>query len=264
MPTLSLSVFNLGSLGMVGVTRLFVVSKGMASLILGPIIISLGVQLPPFFCGRVFGKLRSPKRVTFFVWTAVHGQILTLDNLMLRGRILVTRYCMCHWNEEIVDHLLLHCLIAQCFRSLGLNGSCQALWKAWYIFGAFGWEILIQTFGIWFLAVWFGLFGRKEIGALLRISRNPWFNYKLYAKRLYLIGLGVGASRIVSLSWSLFRLLVLHFKFILVVCLFVAFLCVHHHEHLIFAFFYFSVWLIKFLLLIKKEEEIKYPVKKFE
>ena len=49
--------------------------------------------------------------------------------------------------------------------------------------------------------------------------RNPWFNYKLYAKTLYLIGLGVGASRIVPLSWSLFRLLVLLFKFFLVVCL---------------------------------------------
>ena len=67
-----------------------------------------------------------------------------------------------------------------------------------------------------------GLFGRKEIGALLRIPRNPWLNYKLYARRLYLIGLGVRASRIVPLSWSLFLLLVLHFKFFLVVgcCLF--------------------------------------------
>ena len=50
--------------------------------------------------------------------------------------------------------------------------------------------------------------GKKP--ALLRIRRNPWFNYKLYARRLYLIGLGVGASRITLL-------LVLHFKFLLVV-----------------------------------------------
>ena len=86
------------------------------------------------------------------------------------------------------------------------------------------WENLIQTFGIWFLTVWCGLFGWKEIDALLRILRNPWFNYKLYAKRLYLIGLGVGASQIVPLSWSLFLLLVLHFKFFLVVC-FCLFVC---------------------------------------
>ena len=93
----------------------------------------------------------------------------------------------------------------------------QAPWKAWCTAGVIGWENLIQIFGIWFLAVWCGSFGRKEIGVLLRIPRNPWFNYKLYAKRLYLIGLGVGASQIVPLSWSLFRLLVL-FKFFLVVC----------------------------------------------
>ena len=34
-----------------------------------------------------------------------------------------------------------------------------------------------------------------------------------YARRLYLIGLGVGVFRIVPLSWSLFLLLALHFKF---------------------------------------------------
>ena len=44
--------------------------------------------------------------------TAIYGQILTLDNLMLRERILVNRCCMCHRNEETVDHLLLHCPIA--------------------------------------------------------------------------------------------------------------------------------------------------------
>ena len=59
MPTLSLSAFNFESLGVVGVTLLIGVSKGMASLIPGPIIISLGVQLHPFFRGWVFGKLRS-------------------------------------------------------------------------------------------------------------------------------------------------------------------------------------------------------------
>ena len=30
-------------------------------------------------------KAKIPRRVAFFVWTAVHGQILTLDNLMLKG-----------------------------------------------------------------------------------------------------------------------------------------------------------------------------------
>ena len=47
MPSLSLSAFNLGSLGVVGVTLL--IRGAAASLIPGPIIISLGVQLPHFF-----------------------------------------------------------------------------------------------------------------------------------------------------------------------------------------------------------------------
>ena len=64
------------------------------------------------FPWKGFWKAKIPRRVAFFVWTAVHGQILTLDNLMLRGRILVNRCCVCHQNEETVDHLLLHCPVA--------------------------------------------------------------------------------------------------------------------------------------------------------
>ena len=42
------------------------------------------------------------------MWRATHGQILTLDNLMLRGLPLAN--CCC--NAESLDHLLLFCLIA--------------------------------------------------------------------------------------------------------------------------------------------------------
>ena len=58
-------------------------------------------------------KAKIPRRVAFFMWTVVHGQILTFNNLMLRGHILVNRCCMCHRNEETMDHLLLHCSVAQ-------------------------------------------------------------------------------------------------------------------------------------------------------
>ena len=56
-------------------------------------------------------KVKVPKRVAFCMWTAAHGQILTLDNLMLHGRILKNRCCMCCCNEEFVDHLLIFCLV---------------------------------------------------------------------------------------------------------------------------------------------------------
>ena len=57
-------------------------------------------------------KVKVPKKVAFFMWTIAHGQILTLDNLMLRGRTLANRCCVCCCNEESVDHLLISCLVA--------------------------------------------------------------------------------------------------------------------------------------------------------
>ena len=54
-------------------------------------------------------KPNIPKRVAFFLWTATHGQILTLDNLMLKSHPLADKCCMCCCDGESVDHLLLHC-----------------------------------------------------------------------------------------------------------------------------------------------------------
>ena len=62
--------------------------------------------------GESIWKVKVPKRVAFFMWTAAHGQILTLDNLMLRAYPLANRCCMCYCNAESVDHLLLFCPIA--------------------------------------------------------------------------------------------------------------------------------------------------------
>ena len=96
-------------------------------------------------------KVKIPKRVTFFVWTAVHGQILTWDNLMLRGHILVNRCCMCHRNEKTVDHLLLHCPVAHSlrvnmFQIFGIQwvmpGSVESLVYCWsYWLGKFNSDI---------------------------------------------------------------------------------------------------------------------------
>ena len=46
------------------------------------------------------------------MWTAAHGHILTLNNLILRCLPLVNRCCICCCNAESMDHLLLFCLIA--------------------------------------------------------------------------------------------------------------------------------------------------------
>ena len=74
------------------------------------------------------------------MWTAIHGQILTLDNLMLRGRPLAN-CCLCCCNAESVDYLLLSCLIAHSLwmymlRLFGMEwvmlGSVADLFSCWY------------------------------------------------------------------------------------------------------------------------------------
>ena len=37
------------------------------------------------------------------MWTTTHDQILTLDNLMLRGRPLANHCCLCCSNADSVD-----------------------------------------------------------------------------------------------------------------------------------------------------------------
>jgi hypothetical protein len=54
-------------------------------------------------------KSKAPPRVSFFVWTAALGRILTTDNLR-RRRVLVLDYCwLCKRNGESIPHLLMHC-----------------------------------------------------------------------------------------------------------------------------------------------------------
>ena len=56
--------------------------------------------------------VKVPKRVSFFLWTAARGGILTIDNLVKKNLPLVNWCCLCRFDEETVDHLLLHCKFA--------------------------------------------------------------------------------------------------------------------------------------------------------
>ena len=70
-------------------------------------------NVAPFtFPWKGIWKIKVPKMVAFFMWTVAHGQIITLDNLMLRGCPLANCCCLCCCNAESVDHLLLFCPIA--------------------------------------------------------------------------------------------------------------------------------------------------------
>ena len=75
------------------------------------------------------------------MWTAAHDQILTLDNLMLRGHTLANRCCMYCCNEESVDHLLISCPVTHSLwmymlRLFGIDwvmpSSVADLFFCWY------------------------------------------------------------------------------------------------------------------------------------
>ena len=52
---------------------------------------------------------------------AAYNQILTLDNLILRGCPLANRCCMCCCDGESVDNLLLHCPVTHTLWTLMLQ-----------------------------------------------------------------------------------------------------------------------------------------------
>ena len=57
--------------------------------------------------------IKVPKRVSFFLWTAARGGILTIDNLVKKNLPLVNWCCLCRYDEETVDHFLLYCKFAR-------------------------------------------------------------------------------------------------------------------------------------------------------
>jgi hypothetical protein len=58
-------------------------------------------------------RSKVPPTMAFFVWTAVHSKILTLDNFGRKGLVVVNRCWLCEMEGESVDHLLLHCVVVR-------------------------------------------------------------------------------------------------------------------------------------------------------
>ena len=66
-------------------------------------------------------------KVAFFLWATALNSISTLDNLIKRKLAVINRCIMCKCSRETVEHLLLHCSIAQelwsfAFTAFGVYG----------------------------------------------------------------------------------------------------------------------------------------------
>ncbi|RVW50950.1 hypothetical protein CK203_071256 [Vitis vinifera] len=61
------------------------------------------------FRGASFGALVFPTKVGFFAWEASWRKVLTLDQLKRRGWNLANRCFLCCAEEEMINHILIHC-----------------------------------------------------------------------------------------------------------------------------------------------------------
>jgi hypothetical protein len=108
------------------------------------------------FPWRSVWKAKVPSRVAFFSWTATLGRILTIDNLRKRKVLVIDWCCMCKSNGKSVNHLLLHCPLAQEL-----------------------WNLVLTLFGIsWVMprgvedlfACWAGIRGNMDSGAIWKAA----------------------------------------------------------------------------------------------
>ena len=68
----------------------------------------------------IWNSVAPPKMGIFFLRSSL-GQILTLDNLKRRGVAFANRCFMCEEDEEIINHLLIHCKSAKMLWDLFLT-----------------------------------------------------------------------------------------------------------------------------------------------
>jgi hypothetical protein len=134
-------------------------------------------------------KMKAPKKVKLFFWTASHESLPTKALLHRRGMALSPSCHRCDDHVEDVLHYLMDCPLAACiWRSLGYNvqlsfknytltrGSkkvsvSRALSFLWQVSGVFGKHVMWCVLVMSRLAV---IIYDIMLGATLVLSRRPW------------------------------------------------------------------------------------------
>ena len=93
-------------------------------------------------------KPKVPSQITFFLWVASLGKILTVENLRRRNIVVVNWCYLCKANGESVDHLLLYCSFS------------RELWDL--VFAFFGVHWVMPETALNLLACWQGSFGKHQ------------------------------------------------------------------------------------------------------
>jgi hypothetical protein len=73
---------------------------------------SLTCLIGTHFPWKCVWQTQAPSTAAFFLWLAILGKILNLDNLIKHHVIMINRFSMWKKTKESVDHLLLHCDVA--------------------------------------------------------------------------------------------------------------------------------------------------------
>jgi hypothetical protein len=80
---------------------------------LDPSMVSWFVMMVFFFLPwKSVWRTKVSLRTTFFAWSAALGRILNKYNHRKQHFIMVNSCCLCKWNEESMDHLILFCEVA--------------------------------------------------------------------------------------------------------------------------------------------------------
>ena len=139
-----------------------------------------------------------PTKVGFFAWEASWGKVLVLDQLKKRGWNLANRCFLCCVEEESIDHILIHCTKARVLWEL-LFAIFRVNWVLPLsvrdtLLGCVGliWARSVEKCGRQPLCVFFGRFGRKEIGLLMRMRSSRFIGWKF----LLFVIFGFGLSRL--------------------------------------------------------------------